>query len=183
MKVIMPSSQPVLPDKDQALLADFGMRLRLARKRRKLSQVAVADSAGIARATLQRAELGAPAVALGTYLRILHVLGLQQDVNRLAESDPLAPGLPDEPLPARRRPAWVTRPSTAHRTDRIRVRDFPQLKQLAWQLGDDAELAPAEALGLYERNWRYVDPSGLGAAERRLIERLKKQHGRGVMLV
>ena len=55
--------------------------------------------------------------------------------------------------------------------------------QLAWQLKDDAELTPVEALGLYERNWRHVDQSRLKTAERALIERLKNEQGNGVMLV
>ncbi|HEV7913975.1 MAG TPA: XRE family transcriptional regulator, partial [Albitalea sp.] len=132
---------------------------------------AIAQRAGIARATLQRAEQGAPAVAIGTYLRILGALGCQQDVEQLAR-----------PVDGER--AAVPAPRHHPRlAKRIRVRDYPQLRQLAWQLKDDAELEPAEAFGLYERHWRYVDADRLDAAERALIERLKHEHGAGVMLV
>jgi len=173
-----------LPAQEQALLAGFGARLRHARKNQNLSQIAVAEQAEIARATLQRAELGAPAVSIGTYLRILRVLGFEHDVARLVVLDAAdASGL-EVPSPARRRSASAARErGRARGSELIRVRDYPQLHRLAWQLSADAELTPAEALSLYERNWRYVDAGELTAAERRLIERLKAEHGRGVMLV
>lgn len=40
--------------------------------------------AGISRMTLFRAEAGSPAIALGTLLRILSVLGLEGDLGALA---------------------------------------------------------------------------------------------------
>lgn len=33
----------------------------------------------------------------------------------------------------------------------IQVKDYPQLKKLAWQLKAGTELTPIEALGVYER--------------------------------
>jgi hypothetical protein len=62
----------------------------------------------------------------------------------------------------------------------IRVRDYPQLADLAWNRS--AEFIPAgEAFRLYERNWRLVDANAILPDERRLIERLKAQFGGGVM--
>ncbi len=62
----------------------------------------------------------------------------------------------------------------------IRVSDYPFLKQIAWNRADDY-MPARDALGLYERNWRFVDPAALTAPERRLIEQLKQQHGAGIL--
>ena len=43
----------------------------------------------------------------------------------------------------------------------VRLGDYPALKQLAWQLPGVAELTPAQALDLYERNWRHLDRGNL----------------------
>ena len=40
----------------------------------------------------------------------------------------------------------------------IRLADFPQLRMLAWNRPADAEVDEAEALALYEANWRFVEP-------------------------
>ncbi|HZF14966.1 MAG TPA: hypothetical protein VE046_03390 [Steroidobacteraceae bacterium] len=62
----------------------------------------------------------------------------------------------------------------------IRISDYPFLKQIAWNRADDHVLA-REAWGLYERNWRFVDPAALTAPERTLIEQLKQQYGAGIL--
>jgi transcriptional regulator with XRE-family HTH domain len=80
-------------------LSGLGERLRLARLRRKFSADTVAERAGIARKTLYRAEQGEPAVTLGTYLKILGVLHLQTDLDRLAKDDILGRRLQDLELP------------------------------------------------------------------------------------
>ena len=62
----------------------------------------------------------------------------------------------------------------------IRIGDYPFLKQIAWNRADDY-IAAKDALGLYERNWKFVDPARLTAQECALIEKLKKQHGTGIL--
>jgi hypothetical protein len=58
----------------------------------------------------------------------------------------------------------------------VRLADYPQLKDLAWNRVD--ELIPArEAFQLYERNWRLLDLRTLDDRERALIGRLKDQFG------
>ena len=55
---------------------------------------------------------------------------------------------------------------------------WPVLKELTWNRAD--RWIPAdEALALYERNWRHVDPARLGEDEARLIERLTERFGGG----
>ncbi|HQX47195.1 MAG TPA: helix-turn-helix domain-containing protein [Steroidobacteraceae bacterium] len=76
-------------------LAALGERLRLARKRRKISTVLMAERAGISRDTLHRAEKGDPAVSLGTFQQVLSVLGLDGDLDLLAGEDRLGRRLQD----------------------------------------------------------------------------------------
>jgi hypothetical protein len=60
---------------------------------------------------------------------------------------------------------------------RLRLADYPQLKQLAWQVQGMDELTPREALGIYERNWRHVDEAALLPRERNLIAALRLVFG------
>jgi len=99
----MPAKQPTLYPALTKRLAAFGERLRLARLRRHLSLEVACERAGVSRMTLFRAEQGHPAVALGTYLRILSVLKLESDIDQLASDDRLGRLLQDTALPERRR--------------------------------------------------------------------------------
>jgi len=76
-------------------MRDFGERLRLARLRRGLTTVLFAERMGVSRDTLNRLEKGDPAVALGTYLRALRVLGLDGDLDAVARDDELGRKLQD----------------------------------------------------------------------------------------
>ncbi|HEX4266717.1 MAG TPA: helix-turn-helix domain-containing protein [Steroidobacteraceae bacterium] len=86
------------------LLAELGERLRLSRLRRKLGVALTCERAGISRMTLYRAEAGSSAVALGTLVRILSVLGLESDLELIARDDKLGRVLQDQALSPRRRP-------------------------------------------------------------------------------
>lgn len=98
----MPSKkQPIYPA-EKKLLAEFGERLRLARLRREISAETLAERSSISRMTLHRAEKGSPAVALGTYLRILVALHLETDINLLAKDDVLGRKLQDLQLSKRK---------------------------------------------------------------------------------
>lgn len=161
---------------EAALLAALGVRLRLARLRRKMTAQQVAMAAGITRVTLRRVEAGEPGVLMGTYLRVLATLGLAQDLILVARDDPLGRRLQDEALT----------PSAAPKTvyaQRIHLADYPMLREVAWSTDPEAELTPAEAFALYERNWRHIDPEAMDAPERDLVARLTKTVGKGVLLV
>lgn len=97
----MPARAPTNFPSEQRRLQALGDRLRLARKRRRLPMQAVAARAGISRQTLYNVENGDPSVTLGTYLRVLAVLGLDQDLDRLATEDPLGRRLQDQALEPR----------------------------------------------------------------------------------
>lgn len=92
-----PNLYPML----ERLLLGFGERIRLARLRRDLSMVVVADNAGISRETLNKIERGDPGVALGSYARVLEALGLAGDIDLWAQGDDLGRQLQDERLPRR----------------------------------------------------------------------------------
>ena len=104
----MPAKQPPFYPGQQRILAALGERLRLARLRRKLTTDITCQRAGISRMTLFRAEGGSPAIALGTLLRILAVLGLEGDLNALARDDKVGRLLQDQALPLRRHRAGAS---------------------------------------------------------------------------
>jgi transcriptional regulator with XRE-family HTH domain len=85
------------------ILDGLGARLKAARLRRRYSADMVAQRAGIARATLSRVEQGDPGVAFGNYARVLQVLRLEKDINRLATDDELGRKLQDAELGTRAR--------------------------------------------------------------------------------
>lgn len=102
----MPRKPPVVFPREQRLLSELGERLRLARKRRKLSNAVIAQRAGVSRTTVYKVEAGDPGATLGAYVRVLAVLGLEGDLNLLAADDRIGRKLQDlalEPLPGSRR--------------------------------------------------------------------------------
>ncbi|HBX62262.1 MULTISPECIES: helix-turn-helix domain-containing protein [Empedobacter] len=86
--------QIVLP-RYKDTLSQMGEQIKLARKRRKLTAVQVAERADISRSTLNLIEKGEPSVAMGAYFNVLRVLGLQDDFLKLAADDTLGRKLQD----------------------------------------------------------------------------------------
>lgn len=79
-------------------LKALGERLVAARQRRRMSQSTMAERIGVTVATLAKLERGDPGVSFATALRALHVLGLGDDIDRLAADDPLGRAIQDEHL-------------------------------------------------------------------------------------
>ena len=79
-------------------LQGLGENIRLARLRRDLSAAQVAERAGIGRNAVMKIEKGDEGVSIGAYLRVLIVLGLEQDLFRVAEDDVLGRKLQDAGL-------------------------------------------------------------------------------------
>ncbi|MGV8887153.1 MAG: helix-turn-helix domain-containing protein [Pseudomonas sp.] len=94
---------PLLP-RIARLLTDLGERLKLARLRRRLTAKQVAERAGMSVMTLRSLESGGAGVTIGAYLSVMHVLGLEQDLNKVGESDEMGHRLQDAQLSRARSP-------------------------------------------------------------------------------
>ena len=86
--------QTIFP-KYNLVLEKMGENIKIARKRRKLTTMQVAERAAISRSTLYLIESGNPSVAVGAYFNVLRVLGLQDDFLKLAADDELGRRLQD----------------------------------------------------------------------------------------
>lgn len=162
----MPARNPEIAEHSQQALAEIGAALRSRRRALGLSAVTTAEAAGMSRVTLHRVEAGSPAVTIGAYLNAAAALGLRLKLDE---------------LPPHRQPA--REPAQAAPKTTVRVGDFPQLRAIAWQLRADTELTGAEALQLYERNWRHVDQAAMSDEERAFVQRLADTDSGGVLLV
>lgn len=107
----------------------------------------------MSRVTLHRIERGEPSVTIGAYLNALAVLGLDFKVH--------VPATTDRENDYRK--GWIPA--------RIRLDEYPQLKQLAWQVHADT-LTPTEALSIYARNKRHIDDRAMVERERDLVTAL-----------
>jgi transcriptional regulator with XRE-family HTH domain len=165
----MPARAPISTDLIAAKLGLVGQRIRAHRKALRLSATVAAEAAGMSRVTLHRIESGEASVTMGAYLNAMAALGLEFDV---VAGQGRAEG-------ARSAPQARSTGMAPH----IRLADYPQLKRLAWHAPGLAELTPAEALSLYERNWRHLDRDHMDAHERQLLNDLVREQGKGYLLV
>ncbi|MFO7723412.1 MAG: helix-turn-helix domain-containing protein [Bacteroidales bacterium] len=98
----MKKEQVILPG-NQRILITVGENIRLARLRRRLSAEQVSERAGIGRSTLWKIERGAPEVAIGSYLQVLFILGLERDLAKVGSDDILGRKLQDAGLSTMKR--------------------------------------------------------------------------------
>lgn len=98
----MRNSVTLLP-KQKRQVAQLGERLKLARLRRGLSAELVAERAGISRQTLTRIEAGEPNVTFSNLFQVMRVLGLGEDIDKLATDDEMGRKLQDLDLKTPRR--------------------------------------------------------------------------------
>lgn len=89
--------------KQAAILEQLGENIKLARLRRKLSATQVAERSGINRTTLWNVENGSPQVAMGIYCQVLFVLGMADDLLKIATDDELGRRLQDAELVVKKR--------------------------------------------------------------------------------
>lgn len=159
----MPATPPRPNPVAATQLHTLGARIRAQRLGLRISANAAAQAADMSRVTLHRIEHGESSVTMGAYVNALTALGLGLLVQDAIAVAPASPQLPA--------------PTT------VRIDMHPQLRQLAWQLPDHAELTGQEALALYERNWRHLDLEKMGATERHWIDTLVNAYGGGHLLV
>ena len=159
----MPSQAPATAEAARAQLGPIGLRIRSQRKFLGVSATVAAQAAGLSRVTLHRIERGEPSVTIGAYLNAIVALGLELSLlNQPHDANPQHS---------------VAAPAA------IVLAEYAQLRQLAWQLPGVTVLTPPEALQLYERNWRHVDPVAMDAGERELVATLVREVGGGRLLV
>ncbi len=91
----MNTKKQIIFPKHKKILEIFGENIKLARKRRRLTSVQVAERAGISRNTLYFIEKGKESVSIGAVFNVLRVFGLQDDVLKLAADDELGRKLQD----------------------------------------------------------------------------------------
>ncbi len=155
----MSNQSPLLSSSVTSLLGALGQKIRVQRKALGVSAVTAAQSSGMSRVTWHRIEKGEPSVTMGAYLNAAAVLGLRLDL--------VLPGnAAVVPLDTK---GWIPA--------RVRLDDYPQLKQLAWQIRGTEALTPAEALSIYERNARHLDGAAMDAHEQDLIDALRLGFG------
>lgn len=85
------------------ILPELGENIKLARLRRRLSSAQVAERANISRSTLWHIEKGSRGVAIGAYLQVLFVVGLERDLLKVASDDELGRKLLDAKLLVKQR--------------------------------------------------------------------------------
>ena len=100
----MKSQAPeTLPRVARKALVKLGADITVARKKRRISTVSMAERAFISRATLYKVEKGDPTVSMGIYATVLAILGLAKGLGEIADriNDPLGLDLDEEHLPKR----------------------------------------------------------------------------------
>jgi transcriptional regulator with XRE-family HTH domain len=100
---VMPAKAPALYPTSQRLLLALGERLRLARLRRAFSAETVCTRANISRPTLTKIEKGDASVTMGSYLQVLRVLEMEQDLMAIAADDVVGRRLQDAGMARRER--------------------------------------------------------------------------------
>lgn len=155
----MPAKSPAINEDVVDNAVAIGKCIREHRKAMRVSATAASQAAGMSRITWYRIEKGEPSVTMGAYLNAVNVLGLEVRV--------VSPSTPASSSSA-----------ASENKDCIPVRidlaEYPQLRQLAWQIHSLDKLSPREALGIYERNRRHLDPETMEPHERHLIDALRK---------
>ena len=101
-----------LPPRVTRSLAKLGGDIALARKKRKLTTMMMAERLGVAKSTYLKVEKGDPTVALGTYAMTFFVLGFDHILGEIldARRDDQGLLLDVERMPQRVRTPKLPRP-------------------------------------------------------------------------
>ena len=94
----MKKRSTILLPRSQKTISVLGENIKLARLRRKFSAEQVAERADISRPTLSSIEKGNANVSIGAYVKVLSVLGLENDIMDVAKDDLLGRRLQDANL-------------------------------------------------------------------------------------
>jgi transcriptional regulator with XRE-family HTH domain len=94
----MKTRNNILLPRAQKTLTTLGENILIARLRRRYSMEQVAERADISRPTLHSIERGNSNVTIGAYVKVLAVLGLEQDIAAVAKDDTLGRKIQDAGL-------------------------------------------------------------------------------------
>jgi len=119
----MKTRNNILLPRAQKPISVLGENIKLARLRRKFSAEQVADRANISRPTLVSIEKGNPNVTIGAYVKVLSVLGLENDIMEVANDDKLGRRLQDAKLIVRERAPRIFKNAT--------LQSNPQVSKIA----------------------------------------------------
>ncbi len=92
-----------LPRDARNAIAKLGADIAVARKKRRISTVSMAERAFISRNTLAQVEKGNPSVSMAIYATVLSLLGLVDGLGNIAErsKDEIGLDLDEDRLPER----------------------------------------------------------------------------------
>jgi len=95
-----------LPRAARQALIKLGEDIAVARKKRRISTVSMAERAFISRGTLYKVEKGDPSVSMGIYATVLSLLGLIEGLGDLADrsTDTLGLDIDEDRLPKKIQP-------------------------------------------------------------------------------
>jgi transcriptional regulator with XRE-family HTH domain len=119
----MKTRNTILLPRAQKPISVLGENIKLARLRRKFSAEQVAERANISRPTLVSIEKGNPNVTIGAYVKVLSVLGLENDILEVANDDKLGRRLQDAKLIVRERAPRIFKNAT--------LQSNPQVSKIA----------------------------------------------------
>lgn len=95
-----------LPKAARQALIKLGEDISVARKKRRISTVSMAERAFISRGTLYKVEKGDPSVSMGIYATVLAILGLIDGLGQVADrrDDSLGLDIEEDRLPKKVQP-------------------------------------------------------------------------------
>ena len=79
------NSTNTLPRAARQALIKLGEDITIARKKRRISTISMAERAFISRGTLYKVERGNPTVSMGVYATVLAILGLVEGLGQVAD--------------------------------------------------------------------------------------------------
>lgn len=100
---IMSKKSTSFPLPVKRALKKLGTDISLARRKRRISTTLMAERASVSRMTISKVEKGDGGVSLGTYAKVLFILGMVERLNELVDVrfDELGLELEAENLPKR----------------------------------------------------------------------------------
>lgn len=98
----------VLFPRQRNILATFGEDLLLASKRRGFNKKTICERAGFDNKTVNKVFAGDPGVSIGTYLKVMAVLGMEANLAELAAYDEV--GIKLQNIELLKNVKWIEQP-------------------------------------------------------------------------